>query len=78
MDGSIQPQKLTCPQCQSRLTILETDSGGRVVFVAILGFSVERTAKEFECFVAPGTGPEIKCPACESWIDPTGFHWVRG
>lgn len=74
MDMSLPPAKLTCPQCRSRLTILETSSGGRIVSVAILGASVEQTAKAFESFMPPGSRPDIRCPACESWIDPSGLR----
>lgn len=77
MDTSLPAAKLTCPQCRSRLTILETNSGGRIISVVILGLSVERSAKALESFVAPGTGPDIQCPACESWIDPSGLRGVR-
>jgi len=70
MDAPIQPEKLSCPRCFSRLTILETHRGARIVFVAIPGFSVERTAKGLERLMDPGAGSEITCPACDSWIDP--------
>jgi DNA-directed RNA polymerase subunit RPC12/RpoP len=77
METSLPPAKLTCPQCRSRLTILETHSGGRIVSVAVLGLSVERSAKAFESFMAPGGGPDIQCPACESWIDPSGLRGYK-
>jgi DNA-directed RNA polymerase subunit RPC12/RpoP len=74
MDMSFPAAKLTCPHCHSRLAILETQSGGRIVSVTILGSPVERSAKAFESFMAPGSGRDIQCPACESWIDPGGFR----
>ena len=77
MDNTIPTAKLTCPQCRSRLTVLETHSGGRVVFVAVLGVSVEETAIAFETFIAPDAGPDIKCPACAGWMDPSGLRAVR-
>jgi hypothetical protein len=78
MDDASQPQKLTCPQCDSRLAVVGTQSGARIVLVAILGFSVETIAKGLEGVVDAGAGPEIKCPACESWIDPSGVPGMRG
>jgi len=74
MDTPLPAAKLTCPQCRSRLTILETHSGGRIISVAILGLSVERSARALESFMAPGAGPDLQCPACESWIDPSGLR----
>jgi hypothetical protein len=35
------------------VTVIETPSGGRIVFAAILGVAVERSAKRFETFIAP-------------------------
>jgi hypothetical protein len=63
--------KLTCPQCGSRLEILETTSGGRSVGVSVLGMSVELSAKALERFQGPDDGPEIICPACSHPIDPS-------
>ena len=40
----------------------------------LLGLRVEVTAKAFEGFMAPDAGPDIKCPACEGWMDPRGLR----
>jgi hypothetical protein len=72
MDRAPTPSRLTCPQCRSRLTVLDMDSGARIVFVAMLGFSVERSAKALESLLGPGTTPDVKCPACEEWMNRNG------
>jgi hypothetical protein len=70
MDGPMPSAKLTCPVCLSGLTILKMHDGLWVVFVAVFGFLVEGNVKDYECHLIPESGPEIRCPACEHWIDP--------
>ena len=78
-DGLADPTifKLTCPRCQSRLDIVETSSGGRTTSVAGLGVSVEHSARALEHFQGPDEGPDIRCPACETMIDPAAPYRVR-
>lgn len=64
--------KLQCPQCQTRLDVFETASGGRTIAVTILGATVERVAKALETFQGADDGPQIKCPACARVFDPSG------
>ena len=52
--------KLQCPKCQSRLDVLETTSGGRIVAVSLLGDAVEHSAAALETFQA--AGPTLTCP----------------
>jgi DNA-directed RNA polymerase subunit RPC12/RpoP len=66
------PAKVTCPKCESRLMVVETQSGGRLVAIAVLGTSVEDTAVALETFAPPGTGRQIACPACRHSFDPSG------
>jgi DNA-directed RNA polymerase subunit RPC12/RpoP len=70
--GSPDPAKVRCPNCQSRLDVLETPSGGRIVSVAYLGASVEMNAHALERFVPPDGGREVQCPACSKYFDPSG------
>jgi hypothetical protein len=65
------PVKVRCPNCQSRLDVLETPSGGRIVSVAYLGPSVEMNAHALERFVGPDGGRELQCPACSKPFDPS-------
>ena len=75
MDGDHLPlAKLRCPQCASRLEVLETSSGGRMVSVIVLGPSVERDARALERFVPPGAGPDVICPACRYRFDPAQHY----
>jgi DNA-directed RNA polymerase subunit RPC12/RpoP len=67
-----EPAKTRCPRCQSRLEVLETPSGGRIVSVAFLGVTVETTAAALEIFIPPDGGAEIRCPACDCQFDPAG------
>jgi hypothetical protein len=67
-----EPAKTRCPRCQSRLEVLETPSGGRIVSVAFLGVTVETTAAALEVFIPPDGGAEIRCPACDCQFDPAG------
>jgi hypothetical protein len=64
--------KLQCPQCQTRLDVFETASGGRTIAVTILGATVEHGAKALETFQGADDGPQIKCPACGRTFDPSG------
>jgi DNA-directed RNA polymerase subunit RPC12/RpoP len=66
--------KLQCPKCSSRLDIIETPSGGRIVSVSLLGPSVEQDATALELFQPPDAGPEVTCPACGASFDPSGPH----
>jgi hypothetical protein len=66
------PAKVTCPKCESRLTVVETQSGGRLVAIAVLGTSVEDTAVALETFAPPGASRQIACPACRHSFDPSG------
>ena len=63
--------KVRCPQCESRLDILETPSGGRIVSVSLLGPAVDSTAQAVEAFQGPDDRPEIVCPACMMKFDPS-------
>jgi hypothetical protein len=63
--------KLQCPQCQSRLDVLETASGGRTIAVTYLGASVEQNARALEVFLARDAGPRVACPACGAAFDPS-------
>ena len=58
--------RLTCPTCRSRLTVIETASGGKTISVVGFGASVEKHAKALERFIAPGSHADIVCPACDS------------
>jgi DNA-directed RNA polymerase subunit RPC12/RpoP len=64
------PAKVRCPQCGSRLEVIETPSGARTVSVVFLAAAVENTAHGLESFMAPGDGPELICPACRKRFDP--------
>lgn len=66
--------KIQCPRCETRLDVIETQSGGRVVAVATLGHSVQDTAIGLETFQPPDAGPQILCPACRHTFDPSGFY----
>ena len=66
--------KLTCPKCSSRLDIIDTPSGGRIVAVSLLGASVEQNAAALELFQPPDAGPKITCPACGVAFDPSEPH----
>jgi DNA-directed RNA polymerase subunit RPC12/RpoP len=70
--ASTEPAKVRCPNCQSRLDVLDTPSGGRIVSVAYLGASVEMNAHALEVFIAPDNGLELQCPACSNQFDPSG------
>jgi hypothetical protein len=70
--ASTDPAKVRCPNCQSRLDVLETPSGGRIVSVAYLGASVEMNAHALEVFIAPANSLELQCPACSKRFDPSG------
>ncbi len=62
--------KVRCPHCQSLLNVFETSSGAQTIAVAVLGDSVQDTAKGLELFRSADSGPNILCPACEVAIDP--------
>jgi DNA-directed RNA polymerase subunit RPC12/RpoP len=64
--------KVQCPRCQSRLDVFETQSGGRIVSIAVLGPTVENSAHALETFQPPAQGPSISCPACRHTFDPSG------
>ena len=64
--------KVQCPRCRTRLDVFETQSGGRIIAVAVLGPSVEQSAAALETFQGPDAGPEIGCPACRYRFDPSG------
>ena len=64
--------KVQCPRCHTRLDVFETQSGGRVVSVTLLGPAVEHTAHALETFQPADAGPEISCPACRHSFDPSG------
>jgi len=66
--------KLQCPKCKSRLDIIETPSGGRIVSVSLLGDAVEHDAAALELFQPPDSGPRITCPACGTSFDPSEPH----
>jgi uncharacterized protein YbaR (Trm112 family) len=66
----VPPAKVRCPQCASRLEVIETPSGARTVSVVFLAAAVENTAHGLESFMAPGAGPELMCPACRKRFDP--------
>jgi DNA-directed RNA polymerase subunit RPC12/RpoP len=66
--------KLKCAKCSSRLDIIETPSGGRIVSVSLLGDSVEQNATALELFQPPDAGPKITCPACGRSFDPSEPH----
>ena len=70
--ASTDPAKVRCPNCQSRLDVLETPSGGRIVSVPYLGASVEMNAQALEVFIAPDSGLDLQCPACGRRFDPSG------
>jgi len=72
-DGGVEA-RLTCPTCRSRIAIIETASGGKMVSIVGLGASVESTAKALERFVAPDGGADIICPACDRHIDPSAQY----
>ena len=67
-----EPAKIRCPKCQSRLELLETPSGGRILSVAFLGVSVETDAAALELFFPPDSPNDIRCPACNVTFDPAG------
>jgi DNA-directed RNA polymerase subunit RPC12/RpoP len=69
MDAQV--AKVRCPRCQSRLDVMETPSGARIVAVTLLGSSVEEKAAGLEVFMTADDGPQIKCPACLSRFDPS-------
>jgi DNA-directed RNA polymerase subunit RPC12/RpoP len=65
--------RLRCPTCQSRLDVIETASGGRIVSVVLLGTSVEMHAHALEVFMPPNqSGLGLRCPACSTSFDPSG------
>jgi DNA-directed RNA polymerase subunit RPC12/RpoP len=64
--------KVQCPRCGTRLDVLETQSGGRIIAVGILGPSVEHSAAALETFQRADAGPHIVCPACRHQFDPSG------
>ena len=64
------PARVRCPQCESRLEVIETPSGARTVSVVFLGPAVEDIAQALELFMPPGDGPELRCPACQKRFDP--------
>jgi len=66
----IPPSKVRCPQCASRLEVIETPSGARTVSVVYLAPAVENTAHGLESFMAADAGPELICPACRKRFDP--------
>lgn len=65
---------IRCPNCDSRLDVMETQSGGRIVSVIGLGHSVEQSARALELFLPPGAGPDLTCPACHGRIDTSVPH----
>jgi rubredoxin len=67
----LDPAKVRCPSCQSRLDVIETPSGARTVSVSFLGASVESTAHALEVFYPPNSGPMVRCPACDYAFDPS-------
>jgi DNA-directed RNA polymerase subunit RPC12/RpoP len=69
--------RVTCPKCRSRLEVFETPSGAKTVSVLALGPPVESHAKALERFIAPESGPDITCPACELRIDPAAPYLSR-
>ena len=69
--------RLTCPTCRSRIAIIETASGGKMVSIVALGPSVESTAKALERFIAPDGGADIICPACDRHIDPSAQYRIH-
>ena len=60
-----------CAQCDSRLEVLDTASGGHTITVTGLGAAIEETALARERFFPPGAGADLYCPACDALIDPT-------
>jgi DNA-directed RNA polymerase subunit RPC12/RpoP len=64
--------KVQCPRCHTRLDVLETQSGGRIVAVTLLGPTVEDTAEGLETFQPADARPQIVCPACRHRFDPSG------
>jgi hypothetical protein len=66
--GGPEAAKVTCPKCGSRLEVVETPSGGRIVSMVALSEGVE--PKQLELFLAPDAGPDITCPACTVRFDP--------
>ena len=69
--------RVTCPKCRSRLEVFESPSGAKTVSVLALGLSVESHAKALERFIAPESGPDILCPACDLRIDPAAPYLSR-
>ena len=57
--------------------MFETPSGGKTVSVLALGAPVESRAKALERFIAPESGPDILCPACDMRIDPAAPYLSR-
>ena len=70
-NSPLDPAKVRCPSCQSRLDVIETPSGARAVSVSFLGASVESTAHALEVFYPPNSGPMVCCPACDYTFDPS-------
>jgi ribosomal protein S27E len=61
--------RVRCDHCNSRLDIIETQSGGRSISVAGLGPSVEAHPLALERFDF-GSSREITCPACNRTVNP--------
>jgi hypothetical protein len=53
LNEPLDPVRVGCPRCQSRLDIFETASGGRTVSVVSLGQAVEMHAAALEVFLPP-------------------------
>lgn len=65
---------LTCPTCQSRIAIIETENGGKMVSIVGLGESVGTAVKARERVIAPDGGADVICPACDRHIDPSAQY----
>jgi hypothetical protein len=57
----IPPARVRCPECGSRLEVIETPSGARSVSVVVLGSAVESTAHALERFMSHDAGPLLVC-----------------
>jgi DNA-directed RNA polymerase subunit RPC12/RpoP len=71
-----EPSKVRCPNCQSRLDVFETPSGGRTVSVTFLGAAVEENAAAVELFFPPDHPIDIRCPACNRLFDASGLSRI--
>ncbi len=59
--------RITGSECQRRLDVFETPSGGRTISVAVVATLAE--PKALEPFIPPGEGPILTCRACHPPIE---------